>query len=139
MRPSFWGFSSECTVKNGKAKKGLLNYFINTYMSHPENRLRAYIFYIKLGGVRNEMIPGNVSNPISALIVVAAEIMISGIHVAIKGAKNFSNPRQAQTKEGETLIRARDYECHDEINLITNELNLICLLAIFQVIKITKT
>jgi hypothetical protein len=30
-------------------------------------------------------------------------------------------------------------ECHDEINLITNKLNLICLLAIFQVIKITRT
>lgn len=30
-------------------------------------------------------------------------------------------------------------EWDDEINLITNELNLICLLAIFKVIKLTRT
>lgn len=70
--------------------------------------------------------------PNFALIVVAAEIMILRIQ------QKVFNPQKGKKRRFPSARGGR-HECHDEINLITNELNLICLLAIFQVIKITKT
>lgn len=65
----------------------------------------------------------------SSLINVATETASDTNH-----NKNFSTLERVKFSVSPGRER-----CHDEINLITKELNLICLLAIFQVIKITET
>lgn len=138
MRPLFWGFLPnlfECAVKNG-TKKGLLNYFINTYTTQTE-KYAACGCGMFVGKFERWEGKGSQNSfdkffPNFALIVVAAEIMILRIQ------QKVFNPQKGKKRRFPSARGGR-HECHDEINLITNELNLICLLAIFQVIKITKT